>query len=271
MNHDEIILALIVGKNFELDTSQRFDCPFCNHKNTLSISKNYNGILWFCFHADCQSSGHIFTEPTSSEIIEYVKQQESSAQTEFKIPAYFLIGTNRYTTLFLESYEIKAAYQDKRIEVYFDVKEQRQVFLLYGLTGTCLGAIGRSYTHKPKWKFYKSGEENKVPLIVPKYGTAARPYYKINEEKVGVIVEDAISATKVSSIYNGIAILGTYLSSAYLPYFLLFDRLYIALDADATDKAIKMQKYLNTFRPTKIIQLKDDIKDMSTDAVKGLF
>jgi len=138
--------------------------------------------------------------------------------------------------------------------------------------GVCYGGIGRSFTSKPKWLFYKShSNQNKLPLVVPKYGTFYSPFYPKGLQKGGILVEDAISAAAVSHIADGLAILGTHIPDHFIDILYSYDYLVIALDADATGKSIDYQQYLNTFVPTRIVVLKKDLKDMTREQIDDLF
>jgi DNA primase len=79
-----------------------------------------------------------------------------------------------------------------------------------------------------------------------------------------LLVEDCVSACVASSCFNSIALLGTNIPDESIKYLIRYDKLYIALDDDATGKAIKLQKQLNYYRPTFIVPLKKDIKYYSS-------
>ncbi len=78
-----------------------------------------------------------------------------------------------------------------------------------------------------------------------------------------MVVEDCTSACSVSRISSSVGLLGTSLNEAVIPYLMPYKTLYIALDDDATNKAVTMQHTLSLYRPTKIIPLKKDLKYFS--------
>ena len=199
------------------------------------------------------------------ELSNYFTNEEAKTE-EFKIPDEWTDSTRVINIL--NKYNILDVFQDKRIQVCWDNKRQRYVFMIWH-GGKCFGGIGRSFVNKPKWLFYKAYEkQNKFPLIVPKHGTYYAPYYPSKSKKIGVVVEDAISAAAVSHYYDGIAILGTHIPSNYISVLYKYDAIYIALDKDATNKALEYQKYMNIFIPTKIIMLEQDLKDMTKDEIE---
>jgi hypothetical protein len=263
MNINDLIDTL----NLETDVTQRLDCPFCFNNNTFSITKKRDGVVWYCFHASCGVKGGKDTNLTKSDIVDILYENDDDDDKSvpiFKIPEEWgppNIVPNVYKIL--TRHNIQESWKNLQIDIRYDHTLDRIVFMIY-LDGKCYGGIGRSYKSKPKWLFYKGySKANKFPLIVPQYGTYLQPYHDISKPKVGVIVEDAISAAAISTYADGIAILGTHIPSLYLPILMKYDKLYIALDADATKKAIQHQKYLDQFVTTKLIMLTQDIKDMS--------
>jgi hypothetical protein len=79
-----------------------------------------------------------------------------------------------------------------------------------------------------------------------------------------------ISAAVVSEVENGCALLGTTISEATIAHLLPFQELVIALDPDAILKAVKMQKELSVYRPTKILPIKNDLKYYDKEKIKEL-
>ena len=56
--------------------------------------------------------------------------------------------------------------------------------------------------------------------------------------------------------------MGTSLLDEHIDVIKQFEKVYIALDKDATTKAISMMKRLRNYVPTKLIVLNKDLKDM---------
>jgi len=111
-------------------------------------------------------------------------------------------------------------------------------------------AVGRSLTdEKPKWW---------------RYGRSGFPF-TCGVGHVGIVVEDCASACSVSSNYTGIALLGTSLLDSYIPILRRYKKLYVALDKDATKKALDIVIKLQDVVTTKMMILNQDLKDMSDD------
>jgi hypothetical protein len=107
--------------------------------------------------------------------------------------------------------------------------------------------VGRSLTNeKPKWW---------------RYGKSGYPFV-CGDGHVGIIVEDCASACSVSNNFTGIALLGTSLLDSYIPILRKYKRLYVALDKDATKKALEIVIKLQDVVTTKMMILNQDLKDM---------
>ena len=78
-------------------------------------------------------------------------------------------------------------------------------------------------------------------------------------------MEDCGSACSVSDRVTGVALLGTSLLQEYIPQLIHYQKIYVALDKDATDKAIDMVKTLCRVVPTKLMVLPRDLKNMTKD------
>ena len=81
-NQLQIIEGIIQGD--EVDT--RVDCPFCNHTNTLTIKKSEGKIMWYCFHASCNTKGikqkEMSMEDELAEYLSYILELEDNKVKE---------------------------------------------------------------------------------------------------------------------------------------------------------------------------------------------
>jgi DNA primase len=135
------------------------------------------------------------------------------------------------------------------------------VFLLLD-KGEYYGAVGRnlSISNNPRWFVYGRYNGATFQVLLSKCGSS----------NSGLLVEDCVSACVASSYFNSIALLGTNIPDESVKYLIKYDKLYLALDPDATGKAIKLQKKLNYYRPTFIVPLKKDIKYYSSFELETL-
>ena len=158
-----------------------------------------------------------------------------------------------------ESYVKRAnaydAYLAGRVDIRYDFRMNRVVYLIKD-GRQVVDAAGRSLDNiKPKWW---------------RYGKSGNPFV-CGASRVGIVLEDCASACSVSSFLSGVALLGTNLQDSHLPYLRKYDRLLVALDKDATKKALDLVRRLQAIRPTSLVVLNKDVKDMTDDERKRTF
>tara|TARA_R110000782_G_scaffold13249_4_gene39085 strand:+ start:2097 stop:2633 length:537 start_codon:yes stop_codon:yes gene_type:complete len=159
------------------------------------------------------------------------------------------LSRNLDAELYVRSVYAYDAYLSGMADIRYDFKRNRVVFLVKD-GNKVVDAVGRSIDGRsPKW--YRYGDSRK-PFIV-------------GDNNRAVIVEDCGSACSISDRITGIALLGTSLLQDYIPYLIHYQKIYVALDKDATDKAIDMVKTLCRIVPTKLMVLHRDFKNMTKD------
>jgi hypothetical protein len=239
----------------------RMDCPACGKKNTFSVSDTGGERLWFCFHADCGVRGRTgfrIRKDTGIHPLLRTKSLETNnnSSTPFELPDTFVALSREPRA---ESYVKRAnaydAYLAGRVDIRYDFRMNRVVYLIKD-GRQVVDAAGRSLDNiKPKWW---------------RYGKSALPFV-CGSQRVGVILEDCASACSVSDTLSGVALLGTNLQDSHLPYLRKYDRLLVALDKDATKKALDLVRRLQAIRPTSLVVLNKDVKDMTNDERKRTF
>jgi DNA primase len=143
--------------------------------------------------------------------------------------------------------------------VMYDFAEDRCVFLIYDDNNNMIGAVGRALRKgvMPKWKRYDK-RKDLMFFCGKKQGTA-------------VLVEDCASACTVfASGFTGVALLGTSLNEHHIYQLRVFDKIIVALDADASQKAIRMQKMLAPHVSSELLFLTDDLKYLTPESVRSL-
>ena len=113
-------------------------------------------------------------------------------------------------------------------------------------------AVGRSIDGRsPKWY---------------RYGNSKCPFVSGSGERGACVVEDALVLAVLAVISRGgVAVLGTNLLDEHIDYLTKYPRVFVALDKDATDKAVDMVKTLCKVVPTKLMVLPRDLKNMTKD------
>ncbi len=252
-------------------SSCRIDCPVCNGSNTFSISKIDGNIVYYCFRASCGIRGKIDDVLSIDDLrnissTSFVRGSLLSRPLEclsaevYDIPGHFISPLqNTRSFNVLKRYNLIDFYTKHPETIRYDPKLDRLVFILKD-KGKVKGATGRSLSFgvKPRWFVYD--RIMGCPFIV----------YEDSKSKTVILVEDCISACVLFPFVNSIALLGTSIPDELISYLSPYSRLYIALDADATAKAIKLQKQLSSYKETHIIQLRKDIKYFSTDELDTL-
>lgn len=247
----------------EGETQSGVLCPACeggaSKEKSLSVSRREGFLLWNCHRASCSFGGSSRVSATGRE-----------KGSDFTPPRQFSYITttplNSATAKFLATrYGIPA--EDFRLAGC-------------GWTGDGAGNYGRRVSFpifgpdsRKRGENYRSYEEGVKPKSLIKLANdeaIAQCWYKWKRKSPAlVLVEDQVSAIKVAKHAHSIALLGTNLSEAKLLEIMYsgdYDRVYLALDADATMEAIKTQLKWRERMPTlMVLGLHKDIKDMDKD------
>ena len=229
----------------------RGDCPLCGRVNTFSVTDTGFERLWYCFHADCHTKGSTGVQLTKENSKVAFKEKITSTETndEFEIPNTFVsLSRSKQAEEYVKRVGSYEAYLSGLADIRYDLQQDRVVYLVKSISnGRVVDATGRSLTNrKPKWR---------------RYGTSRNTFLSGNGF-YGIIVEDCPSACSISNLAVGISLMGTSLLDEHIDVIKRFKKVYIALDKDATGKAILMMKKLRNYVPTKLIVLNKDLKDM---------
>ena len=232
----------------------RMDCPACGKKNTFSVGEENGVRLYHCFHADCTASGRTsfrLTKDVTTHPMLLKRNNKNDAVVTycatFEMPNTFVpITRSQESVDYLKRVHAYDAYLDGRVDLRFDFQRNRIVYLITD-GKRVVDAAGRTLTNeKPKWwRYGKSG----LPFVC-----GVRPYC--------VVVEDCASACAVSAYMTGIALLGTNLLDTHIKVLQNYDKVFVALDKDATRKGLDIVRKLQGIVPTNMMILNQDIKDM---------
>jgi DNA primase len=181
---------------------------------------------------------------------------EPPCEQEFQLPDTVVpVSRSEEAVRYLKRVNAYDAYLAGRVDIRYDFRMNRVVYLIKDGRRT-VDAAGRSLVNaKPKWW---------------RYGKSGNPFV-CGSGRTGIIVEDCASACSLSSMFAGLALLGTNLQDSHLPTLRRYDRLLVALDKDATKKALELVRRLQAIRPTNLIVLNKDVKDMTNDERHSTF
>jgi len=242
------------------DLDMRCDCPFCHHSNTFVVKREQSELKWYCFSASCSARGKHEVEMSMQQVIETVVTENKAKQEKekpFVLPTSFIsILSEQKCYDYLINNNCIQAKQKAKASFMYDVKQHRIVFLIKNKE-KILGAIGRALNSKvyPKWYVYGS---KSYPFIC-------------GDSDIGVLVEDCASACAVSSVYSGIALMGTSLPESYIPVLKKkYKKIIVALDRDATTKSFDISGKLNYYVNTEVKILEDDLKYYNEKQIKEI-
>ena len=229
----------------------RGDCPVCGRIHTFSVTDTGLERLWFCFHADCDVKGSTGVQLTKDNSKVAFKERivKQTDNDEFEIPSTFVsLSRSKEAEEYVKRVASYDAYLNGLVDIRYDLQQDRVVYLVKSLSnGRVVDATGRSLTNrKPKWR---------------RYGNSKQPFL-CGESRLICIVEDCPSACSVSHLACGISLMGTTLLDEHIEVIKKYKKVYIALDKDATSKAILILKKLRNYVPTQLIVLNKDLKDM---------
>ena len=251
----ENVFEFVKALSIPNEETYRGDCPVCNHRNTFNVSNVSGRLLYNCYHADCQIKGSTKTGRQISLSVESTKRKGIDLSVYDK--QWVGVGRSNRVVDYLHSVQAHYAYENRYADIRYDVREDRCVFLVYK-DKTLVDAIGRSLTKiKPKWKRYAS---SRVPFVTK------------NDSDYLVIVEDCASACALTiADIKGMALMGTNLLTEYLKYCKGYKQVTIALDKDASKKAMKLVHELSIHVRTKLKLIDKDIKTWTKEKLLGEF
>ena len=249
----------VEGLEFPSLTKYRSDCPVCGKKNTFSVTDDGLNRMWHCFHADCNVSGrtgvtlsreHAKKALSRARSLKTATPSSSRTSNTYEIPDTFVsLSRSLDAETYVKRVNAYDAYLAGRADIRYDFKRNRAVFLVKQ-GNKVLDATGRSLNGRtPKWYRYN---DSKYPFTCGSAPSA-------------ILVEDCASACSVSNLAVGVALMGTNILPDHIKTLTKFQRVYVALDKDATDKAVDMVRVLNNHVPTKLMILNTDLKNMDRD------
>lgn len=241
--------------------STRIFCPFCgdSSEKTMSVTREVATVLYHCYRAGCAKSGVIGASVSRTKRKKEFKPKIFSKTT---IPAI----SNMTPSAYLDHYEISTGSM-----LYENIgwlpEERRIVFPLFNWGGYKWGTLTKTVDPgvKPKTILY---QEVDGPVIHFPMGC--------DENQILILVEDVISAIKISEYNPCAAILGTHISEDMVMYLkgLPFKEIRIMFDSDATSKAlgyVKKYKGILNLSVLEVSKPYSDPKDIPRSQLEEMF
>ena len=230
-------------------TRYRSDCPFCGHRNSFAASNDGTHTTFKCFHADCNAKGSIRNRLSSTVASKALlpKQNKQLNQNSFELPDTFVdVSRSKAAMNYLNKVQVMDAYLNRKVRLMYDQRLDRVVYLIYH-GSHIVDAVGRSLSGaKPKW--YRYGKSKQM--------------FTAGDSRLAVLVEDCASASCISHLVTGVAMLGTSLLKEHIAQLKKFDKVYVALDKDATKLGLKTVRTLKSYINVHMLILEDDLKNM---------
>ena len=244
-------------------TANGQECPFCkggkHGERALSITHRPDGVVLFiCHRASCSKAGRVFVNGQVSVNLDI------NHGPEFKARPW--TGNSRS----LDSKERELLDQQYGLtfrEINWHrlsmTEDGRLLFKIVGPAGQLRGHILRTLpgeSNLPKAETYKELNE---PF-------AGWFWTETSSKKKIILVEDCLSAIRAARQFYSVALLGTNLSMDNMMELLKFsDHLVLALDKDATKKALDYQQKYKFIAPQLAVAILDkDLKHLPDNEIK---
>ncbi len=233
------------------DESRRMDCPSCGHKKTFSVTNQGGTLMWNCFYADCSVKGRTnlrITQHNSDNIVAMLSQNTHKKTSVCpEVPFEKPKSWSRVIPPRGMDYIRLVNTSGRHDDIYFDVIRDRLVYPVYDTLGVLKDGVGRTMTgQRPKWYRYGNYDGG----------------FQIGTSDIIVVVEDVPSAISISDWASGYALLGTSLRDRHIQELSTYKKVVVALDKDATDKALTMMRALHSIVPTGMLILDKDLKTL---------
>lgn len=248
-------LETLSNVRMKVGDHRRMNCPFCGGRNTFSMSNTDGSLLWYCYKASCGVKGSKSVGRTPDQIRSRIAQKSvNPIRQSAPIPRMVSDPSHHPRVMsYLEQNSSVDAYNERWIDIRYTPADDRVLFY----TPDRQGAVGRSLSGaKPKWKVY--GDTSGILTV----GTG----------RTMVLVEDAASACSVARLddIQGGALLGTNMSPVQKAQLRGLDNVIIALDRDASRKALWMQAKIQGLVPVTVRFLIEDLKHLSVPQIRSI-
>jgi hypothetical protein len=253
-------------------------CPTCHggmsNEKSFSITRLHAGYVYNCYRASCDCQG--FTPEKAGNLV----QTNSKAKPHIKLKADKGGKQARKRTSFSghtvnisdsqrEFFKSKFGFTDEEmanIDIRWSPSTVSYCIPIYDHNGFKVGDIDRSWTGRTP-KSINRWNADAANLYFP------RPLREFGKKTPIVVVEDFASAWKVNRLLPCAALLGTDLGTEKTKILRqLSNYLVLALDPDATSKALKLSKeYQFLFKKIDVVSLTKDPKDMDGAELRNAF
>ena len=245
---------IVKGYRLREGDNKTTDCPFCGASKKFTVGMKDGVLLWNCYKASCPVNGSYRGERSWTAIKNKIGSTTPSPTRKRIMPVpSFLTGVEGHedALAYLASVNSLEAVRSRLADVRFAPSENRVLFMMNGGAG----AVGRALDNRvPKWTNYG----------------ATDGVFTCGKGSTAVVVEDAASACTVGVLpeFTGVAILGTSTSVLQRAELLHYERIIIALDNDASKKAIALLCRIGGLVKTTVRFLSEDLKWLKSEDIR---
>ena len=242
--------------DIQVGESRKIVCPFCRatHEMSLSLSRTEEGLLYKCFRVKCGARGFISSIPGTTRI-DLPDKKKVFTPREFKHDLT-LLPDEIYTWLFNKYYITKEEADNEGFR--YEPKYNRIYMPVFDEQGSEFGAVTKAIergTDVPKTLTYITRDTSRVH------------FSRQGLERRGplCVVEDVLSAVRVSRYLKTCALLGTTINNEKIRTMRsVSSSLIMILDNDAIELALRFRKrYGFYFGQFRVMMPEKDPKDMS--------
>lgn len=265
------------AKDIEVEQTERFVCPCCeggsSKEKSLSITRRSSTEAFFnCFRTKCSlGGGHIaLYQADDGSVLKSKSRKPTTNQVthnltglDKEVVEYF--KTNYYMTPAQLAYGRFRTTFDRRIYMpIFDPNRLNRGGAVRKYKELYQGR--REFSSIPKTLNYFTPDSDRV---------CASWYYRLRSRRKSsdtlLIVEDIVSAIRLTDHVDAVSLMGTALSDDKQKEVRSkhYKKIYLALDEDATLKAIRIKKSCGLYLPNlQVLPLSKDIKDMTPEDIE---
>jgi len=236
-------------------------CPACNggptKEGSFSVSRSRGTLLYCCHRASCKFNGAIILTSAASR----ATRGSETPRSRTYIPSTQL--DEEHVELLVEKFGLTRESIEfaglRWIEANAGIYSRRVCMPIYGPNLRERGASYRSY---------EGGNPKSLIRFHDNDAIALAWYISKRRSKAVVLVEDQISAIKLSPYYDSAALLSTNLSMAKVKEIRerKYEKVFLCLDNDATSVAVQLAVSLKYKLPgLRIIGLAKDVKDYNPE------
>lgn len=234
-------------------------CPVCRggatKERTLSVTRREGRLYWKCHRASCAFAG----SDAVGFVSNHIKTQ--AVQCRGVVGREYARHAGPVSQAFREYLREKYCITERHISRFgigWDEDTDRLVLPVQDAQSNLLGVNLRSLSNQqPKSKLHVE--------------SGALSWY-INRTTPGVIiVEDQFSAIRASDYLSSVALLGTHFNEDNAYYIKKHARgpVYLALDADAWNQAVRLVVQHRGILPMRLVKLPKDLKDMGDEELNS--